>query len=175
MVEVLENLIVKVGRQLPSEQRVRGHVIQEWRLHTLSHFRISPNAFLSDNEFFQLLSPNMRVRVIKDNLLQEFQEKFDMLFCDPEFNFQADDKLITELASCLTYAHYDTEDPCQHNFLEMGLISKGIQLIFEGQISMHYKNNKESLAVFSAGSYFGDISYLFKIHNQYRYQIKYEK
>ena len=73
MVEVLENLVVKVGRQLPGDQRVRCMVIQEWRLHTLSHFRISPNAFLFDNEFYQLLSPNMKVRVVKDNLVQEFQ------------------------------------------------------------------------------------------------------
>jgi len=74
-------------------------------MHTLSHFRISPNAFLYENEFYQLLPSNMKVRVIKDNLLEEFQQKFDMLFLDPEFNFRADDKLISELASCLTYQH----------------------------------------------------------------------
>lgn len=71
----------------------------------MSHFRISPNAFLYENEFYQLLPSNMKVRVIKDNLLEEFQQKFDMLFLDPEFNFRADDKLISELASCLTYQH----------------------------------------------------------------------
>ena len=77
----------------------------------MSHFRISPNTFLSDNEFWQMLSPNLKVRVIKDNLIKEFQEKFDMLFYDTELNFRADDKLITELAASLTYKHYDTEDP----------------------------------------------------------------
>jgi hypothetical protein len=53
----------------------------------------------------------MKVKVVKDNLLLDFQEKFDTLFFDPEFGFKADDKLITELAACLTYKHYDTEDP----------------------------------------------------------------
>ena len=107
----------------------------------MAHFRISPNAFLFDNEFYQLLSPNMKVRVVKDNLVQEFQEKFDMLFMDPEFNFRADDKLVTELAACLTYRHYDTEEPYEHNFLELGAMSRGIILIFEGEIEMYYKNN----------------------------------
>ena len=85
-----------------------------------------------------------------------------MLFMDPEFNFRADDKLITELASCLTYQHYDVENP-DHNFLELGTISKRIILIFEGEINMYYKNNTDSLTTFQAGSYFGEISYLFKI------------
>jgi len=88
-----------------------------------------------------------------------------MLFMDPEFKFQADDKLITELASCLTYKHYDTEDPHNHNLLELGTISRGIVLIFEGEVSMFYKNNPVSLTSFQAGSYFGETSMMFKIVN----------
>lgn len=71
-----------------------------------------------------------------------------MLFMDPEFNFSADDKLITELASCLTYKHFDTEDPYDENLLELGTISRGIILIFEGEVSMFYKNNPDSLTGF---------------------------
>jgi CRP-like cAMP-binding protein len=48
-------------------------------------------------------------------------------------------------------------------------MSKGIILIFEGEVSMYYKNNTKSLAVFQAGSYFGEISYLYKIRNHFRY------
>ena len=57
---------------------------------------------------------------------------------DPEFNFTADDKLVTEMAACLTYTHYDTEDPYNHDFLELDTISHGIILIFEGEIKMSY-------------------------------------
>lgn len=71
-----------------------------------------------------------------------------MLFMDTEFNFQADDKLITELASCLTYKHYDTEDPYNHNLLELGTISREIVLIFEGEVSMFYNQNPDSLTSF---------------------------
>ena len=71
-----------------------------------------------------------------------------MLFMDPEFNFRADDKLITELASCLTYCHYDTEDPYNQNLLELGTISRGIILIFEGEVRMFYGNSRHSLTVF---------------------------
>ena len=65
---------------------------------------------------------------------------------DPELNFRADDKLITELAACLTYEHFDVEK-CSYNFIELGTISKRIILIFEGEISMYYKNNTDSLTV----------------------------
>ena len=71
-----------------------------------------------------------------------------MLFMDPEFNFKADDKLITELASCLTYKHFDTEDPYNEDLLELGTISRGIILIFEGEVSMSYGDNPDSLTHF---------------------------
>jgi len=34
MVEVLENLIVRVGRQLPPEKKITAEVIEDWRLLT---------------------------------------------------------------------------------------------------------------------------------------------
>ena len=52
MVEMLENLIVKVGRQLPPTKRIPGNVINEWKIYTLKYFQLSPNAFLTDNEFY---------------------------------------------------------------------------------------------------------------------------
>jgi hypothetical protein len=38
MVEEVENLIVKVGRQLPVDMKIPGDVIKEWRLYTLYYF-----------------------------------------------------------------------------------------------------------------------------------------
>jgi hypothetical protein len=35
MVEEAENLIVKVGRQLPAEMKIPGEIIKDWRLYTL--------------------------------------------------------------------------------------------------------------------------------------------
>jgi len=48
-----------------------------------------------------MLSANMKVNIVKNNLLQQFQERFDILFEDPEFGFKADDKLITQIMASL--------------------------------------------------------------------------
>lgn len=50
MVEEVENLIVKVGKQLPEDVQIPGDMIQHYRLHTLKYFQGSPNVFLQDNE-----------------------------------------------------------------------------------------------------------------------------
>jgi len=39
MVEVVENLIVKVGRQLPpTRKKIPGEIINEWKIYTLKYF-----------------------------------------------------------------------------------------------------------------------------------------
>jgi hypothetical protein len=38
MVEIVENLIVKVGRQLPADKKIPGEVINQWRKYTLRYF-----------------------------------------------------------------------------------------------------------------------------------------
>lgn len=49
MVEVVENLIVKVGRQLTMDRKIPGDVINEWKSLTNQYFTLSPNAFLYEN------------------------------------------------------------------------------------------------------------------------------
>ena len=49
MVEVVENLIVKVGRQLPPERQISGETITDWKRYTVKYFQESPNAFLTEN------------------------------------------------------------------------------------------------------------------------------
>lgn len=72
MVEVVENLIVKVGRQLPADRKIQGDVIKEWRIYTLKYFQGSPNGFLRENEFFKEISENMKVKIVRGNLLLKF-------------------------------------------------------------------------------------------------------
>ena len=101
MVEVVENLIVKVGRQLPADRKISGDVINEWKTLTNQYFTYSPNAFLVENQNYFIISEPMRTRLVKKNLMINFQEKQDVFFTDPEFGFKADDKLITRVISCL--------------------------------------------------------------------------
>ena len=42
MVEIVENLIVKVGRQLPNHRKIPGSVINEWKIYTFNYFQCSP-------------------------------------------------------------------------------------------------------------------------------------
>ena len=101
MVEVVVNLIVKVGRQLPADRKIQGDVIKEWRIYTLKYFQGSPNGFLRENEFFKEISENMKVKIVRGNLLLKFQDRFEIVFLDPEFGFKADDKLISMICASL--------------------------------------------------------------------------
>ena len=49
----------------------------------------------------------MRVKLIKDNLLTKFQEKFDTFWNDPEFLFKGDNKMITMIVTSLRYENCD--------------------------------------------------------------------
>lgn len=47
MSEVVENLIVKAGKDLPDDsERIHGEVIKEWKKFTQKYFKISPDIFL---------------------------------------------------------------------------------------------------------------------------------
>ena len=173
MVEVVENLIVKVGRQLPPDRQIPGEVITDWKRYTVRYFQYSPNAFLTENEFYNMLSSNMKVKVVKDNLLQPFQERFDILFFDPEFGFKADDKLITQVVASLSYEFCDVnESRHQKSIIMNDVVSSGIYFIYEGQVDMYYKDSNHPLIMFDRGSYFGDISYIFQVRNQYFYYFR---
>ena len=95
MVEAVENLIVKVENRLPANGKIPGEIIKGWKDYTFNYFQSSPNAFLANNNFYNDLPSNMKVKVVKKNLLLDFQDKFDILFWDPDLGFKADDKLVT--------------------------------------------------------------------------------
>jgi hypothetical protein len=67
----------------------------------MRYFQQSPNAFLVEEPHFQTMSENMRIKVIKNNMMSKFQDKFDTLWNDPEFNFKGDDKLITMICASI--------------------------------------------------------------------------
>ena len=58
----------------------------------------------------------MRVKLIKDNLLTKFQEKFDTFWNDPEFLFKGDNKMITMIVTSLRYEN------CEPSQIDKSLI-----------------------------------------------------
>ena len=50
----------------------------------------------------------MKVKVVKDNLMESFQKGFEIIFFDPDFGFKADDKLISKIIASLTLENCDT-------------------------------------------------------------------
>jgi len=173
MVEVVENLIVKVGRQLPPSRQILSETIQNWKANTLKYFQSSPNVFLIENEFYNILNPHMQVCIVKDFILRDFQDKFDIFFFDPEFGYKADDKLISKVVASLSYEYLDRDDEDKdaiiENIIGLDVISSAIFFLFEGQLDMCYMENKVPLVVLEAGTYFGEISYLFQTKNKYNF------
>lgn len=68
----------------------------------------------------------MQIKVVKKNLMNEFQEKFDILFMDYDFGFRADDKLITRIIASLQYEHVQRPG---ESLIPLNQISDGIFLI----------------------------------------------
>lgn len=174
MVEVIENLIVKVGSHIPINDDFEGDqndsiskTISDWKAYTLMYFQNSPNVFLIENEFYQLLSPNMKVRIIKEILYKPFKNKLEIIFVDPEFGFKADDKLISQIIASLTCEYCD-----DRNVIPIDIVSPGIYFIYEGTIELYSKKLDNPILNLNEGSYFGEISYIFEIINQYYYYFK---
>ena len=110
----------------------------------------------------------MKVDLIKGILMKDFQKTFDMIFIDKEFGFKADDKLISMVLASLEYEHI--YDDGRDSLVPLGLISRGITFIQNGHIVVSYKSMKDPLINLKSGSYFGEISYIFKLVNQYSYK-----
>ena len=64
MVEMIDNLIVKVGRQLPTDRKIPGKDILKWKHYTYKYFSESPNAFLAENEYYQDLPSNLKKNLV---------------------------------------------------------------------------------------------------------------
>lgn len=153
---------------MPPEKKIPGKHILEWKQYTYKYFSQSPNAFLAENQFYKDLPANLKRKVVKDNLMLDFQKRFDILFRDPEFNFKADKYLITQIVASLTYEHVRDNDV----IMRLNEVSSSIFFVHEGEVEVSYKYNRQPLLLFEQGSYFGDTSFIFKILNQYAYRVK---
>ena len=105
----------------------------------------------------------MKVKVVKENLMKTFQEKFEVLFFDPEFGFKADDKLVTQIIAslCYEFIHDTDHNSPRASIIHHEIVSSSIYFVFQGNIEMYYKDQEVALLEFESGSYFGDISYIF--------------
>jgi hypothetical protein len=59
MVEVVENLIVKVEKILPPERKIPIEAIKEFKEYSRNFFASSPNIFLAESKFYNQLSSSM--------------------------------------------------------------------------------------------------------------------
>ena len=79
-------------------------------------------------------------------MLLEFQNKFHYAFYDPQLGFKADDKMMTQIISSLTYEYCDASDVEQlKSIVDHGVISRKIVFVFNGIIDMYYKSNIQPL------------------------------
>ena len=91
---------------------------------------------------------------------------FDILFIDEEFDFKADNRLITKVIASLSYEHFEPDE----SILRLDVVSSEIYFIYEGEVEVSYKEHGNVIIYFDKGSYIGDTSYIFKIRNQYKYK-----
>ena len=172
MQEVMENLIVKCGKMLPTGIKIPGKKIDQWKKYTIQYFKKSPNSFLADNEFYQTLSEKIQIQLFYNNMcgvqvddssliIPIFLQKFDIFLEDKEFGFKADEKLGKMILSSLQYQFVDPEE----SIIKIGQKSTGIYFILDGNVDVYYKLNDQKLLVLREGSYFGEVSYIFKTYN----------
>lgn len=107
----------------------------------------------------------MKVKIVKGQLLQPFQEKFDILFQDPEFGYKADGKLVAMLCASLSYEHTSENK----SMIKTAVVSNAIYFIFKGQVRVYYKDESHALVNLDEGSYFGEVSFIFQVLNMYTY------
>lgn len=116
-------------------------------------------------------------------ILPSFLENFEFLFSDEDYGFKAGDKLMA-----LILASLRLENVCDSEQLicKTGILLEGIYFVHQGKVDVSYnppaklfcdhvstrsQNGINSAAkrflVHESGSYFGDISYIFKTRNYY--------
>ena len=72
----------------------------------------------------------------------------------------------------LTYQYYFDEE---NSIISLDEISPALHFIVEGSVDMYYKHHDCPLVTLENGSYFGDISCIFRIKNQYSFIPKLQK
>lgn len=104
-------------------------------------------------------------------ILPQFLRKFDYLFKEPDIKFDADLKMVAMMMSSLKLEPFHLNDGC---ILNLDQITTGIYFIDKGVVSVRYQNS-DIICKLDDGSYFGEISYLFQVRNQYKFTLENNK
>ena len=70
----------------------------------------------------------------------------------------------------LSSLQYEPYLGIEESILPLNTISNGIHFLFRGMVDIYYKSSQKLISL-GPGSYFGEISYLFNVRNQFYYQL----
>ena len=62
----MEKIIVKVSPLLSDHNKMSSKIITYFKDYTNSYAKTSPNAFFIENEFYQDLPENLKIKLVKD-------------------------------------------------------------------------------------------------------------
>jgi hypothetical protein len=169
-------MIVKVSPRLTQKNQLSSVIINNFKDYTSRYFKKSSSPFFIENEFYKDLTESLQIRLVKDYLtnpeindksmfLNQFLHTFEFLFNDSEYSFNADNKLITFFIASLKLEFCYSKE----NLLQTGTVSHSIFFMFEGVVEVTMIREKEPFMILDSGCYFGDISYLFSLRNNYKY------
>ena len=117
---------------------------------------------MADSEFYQNLSDSLKRQIISECHFVGLEKQFDTLFCDSEFRFKADFKMVSMFLSSLKIEPENKVD-----WISLNTTSKNIFLIAEGSIEVKYAEHP--ILTFRDGSYFGEVSFLLNVANKYNF------
>jgi hypothetical protein len=118
-------------------------IINNFKDYTSKYFKKSSSPFFIENEFYNDLTENIKIKLVKDYLtnpqvndksmiLNQFLHTFEYIFIDKDNCFSADNKLITFfLASLKLEFCYSKE-----NLVLLGSVSNSIFFIHEGIVDV---------------------------------------
>tara|TARA_B110000285_G_scaffold229498_1_gene294325 strand:+ start:204 stop:452 length:249 start_codon:yes stop_codon:yes gene_type:complete len=66
MQDQIDRLIVKVSPLLLDQNQMNSYFINKIKDYTNHYFKVSPNAYLIDNEFYQDLTETLKIKLVKD-------------------------------------------------------------------------------------------------------------
>ena len=95
------------------------------------------------------------------------------MWSDAEFGFRADDKMIVKIVSSLSFEYTCckySKDADPVGILQIGIISDSLWFIYEGSVEINYRDGQK-IVVLEPGSYFGEVSLILQIKNQYHYRV----
>ena len=132
----------------PNVPKINFEVLNEWKNYTLTYFKLSPNIYFCQNDFFNKLSEKLKTKLILDNMssktntecsetliMPNFIKNFDYLFMDDTYHFIGDKQLKVMILSSLTLEFVRSKEKIIQNS-----ISQKIYFIDQGKVNVYYKD-----------------------------------